>query len=423
MSGVTGRVRGGAQRAATWFAIAMGVTIPMSVAADHVVMALFVIATLVAWRFDRVVEAVRRVPAFTVAAALFGLMLLGGLWGAGTGADFAHYLGKYKEVAFVALWAPCFTDPRHRARAWQALLGMLLVTLLASYASALHLVEIRGVDRGPENPTVFKNQITHNLLMAFAAFLFVMKAIEPKPAWRRWLYAAAALAASLNVLVMVRGRTGYLVLVVLALYTVFTQLRWRGRLAMIGVLVAAAVALFEASPLFHSRIDQALQEAGQWRPGQGAENSSIGERLDFYTTTFALIREHPLTGVGTGGFARAYAAKVAGTGVRESNNPHNQFLLITAQLGIAGLLLFTGWLAAAWWLARGLATSFERYAARGLVLAMATGCLFNSLLLDHTEGMLFCWLTAVLFAGHPRLQPVGVGAAREIDAGERVGQG
>jgi len=30
---------------------------------------------------------------------------------------------------------------------------------------------------------------------------------------------------------------------------------------------------------------------------------------------------------------------------------------------------------------------------------MAIGSLFNSLLLDHTEGLLFAWLTGVLFAG------------------------
>jgi hypothetical protein len=31
---------------------------------------------------------------------------------------------------------------------------------------------------------------------------------------------------------------------------------------------------------------------------------------------------------------------------------------------------------------------------------MAVGCLFNSWLMDHTEGLLFAWLTGVLFAGH-----------------------
>jgi len=37
--------------------------------------------------------------------------------------------------------------------------------------------------------------------------------------------------------------------------------------------------------------------------------------------------------------------------------------------------------------------------ALGLLLAMIVGCLFNSWLMDHTEGLLYAWLTGVLFAG------------------------
>jgi uncharacterized membrane protein YccC len=37
--------------------------------------------------------------------------------------------------------------------------------------------------------------------------------------------------------------------------------------------------------------------------------------------------------------------------------------------------------------------------ARGLVLTIAVGCLFNSLLLDHTEGLFFAWGLGVLFGG------------------------
>jgi hypothetical protein len=32
---------------------------------------------------------------------------------------------------------------------------------------------------------------------------------------------------------------------------------------------------------------------------------------------------------------------------------------------------------------------------------MVVGCLFNSLLLDHAEGLFFVWLSGVLFAAVP----------------------
>ena len=35
----------------------------------------------------------------------------------------------------------------------------------------------------------------------------------------------------------------------------------------------------------------------------------------------------------------------------------------------------------------------------GLLLAIVVACLFNSMLLDHTEGLFYAWLTGVLFGG------------------------
>jgi O-antigen ligase len=49
------------------------------------------------------------------------------------------------------------------------------------------------------------------------------------------------------------------------------------------------------------------------------------------------VREHPWLGGGTRGFVTAYRDKVRGTGLPEANNPHNQYLLTAAQLGLVGL--------------------------------------------------------------------------------------
>jgi O-antigen ligase len=127
--------------------------------------------------------------------------------------------------------------------------------------------------------------------------------------------------------------------------------------------------------------------------------SSVGARLDFYRNSLAILREHPLAGTGTGGFAKAYADRVRGTEAYVTRNPHNEYLLIATQVGIAGFLalLYLFWMQ--WRLAPRLPSPLECQLARGLVLMMAAGCLFNSLLLDHTEGLLYAWLTGLLFAG------------------------
>ncbi|MGH8698598.1 MAG: hypothetical protein ACREVS_19080, partial [Burkholderiales bacterium] len=52
-----------------------------------------------------------------------------------------------------------------------------------------------------------------------------------------------------------------------------------------------------------------------------------------------------------------------------------------------------------WRLAPRLPLPHEQVLARGVVLTIAVGCVFNSLLLDHTEGLFFAWGLGVLFGG------------------------
>jgi len=114
------------------------------------------------------------------------------------------------------------------------------------------------------------------------------------------------------------------------------------------------------------------------------------------------VRDHPLAGSGTGSFAKAYAEKTRGTGVDQPGNPHNEYLLVAIQTGLIGLalLLYLFW--QHWRLAPRLAMPFDTHLARGLLLTIAVGCLFNSLLLDHSEGLLFAWMTGLLYSSLDR---------------------
>jgi len=80
-------------------------------------------------------------------------------------------------------------------------------------------------------------------------------------------------------------------------------------------------------------------------------------------------------------------------------HPHNEYLLMTAQLGVAGLVALLALFWVPWRLAPRLPLPHEQVLARGVVLTIAVGCVFNSLLLDHTEGLFFAWGLGVLFGG------------------------
>jgi len=146
-------------------------------------------------------------------------------------------------------------------------------------------------------------------------------------------------------------------------------------------------------------------ELESWRPGVAARDSSSGLRIEFYRNTLEIIAEHPVAGVGTGGFPAAYAARVRGTDMLATHNPHNEYLHIAAQLGLIGLAAMVLMLVVQWRVARRLPSALESGLARGLVLAMTLGCLFNSMLLDHAEGLFYAWLGGLLYAGLPQSRP------------------
>jgi O-antigen ligase len=125
-------------------------------------------------------------------------------------------------------------------------------------------------------------------------------------------------------------------------------------------------------------------------------NSSSGLRMGFYQNSIQIIKKNPLFGVGTGGFPAAYQAQVAADpGLKVTPNPHNQYLLMWAEIGLVGLILFLYFLGSAWRLSMRLPFD-DRCMIQGLVLLFSMGSLFNSLLLDAGEGRFYCTLLALL---------------------------
>jgi O-antigen ligase len=82
-----------------------------------------------------------------------------------------------------------------------------------------------------------------------------------------------------------------------------------------------------------------------------------------------------------------------------SENPHNEYLMVAVQLGLAGLALMLWLFLVQWRKAALLSGGFERSAARGLVLLILAASMVTSTLIDHTEGLFYVWMSALLFAG------------------------
>lgn len=402
-----GPVAKSADAVARWSAIGLGFSIPIATAIDNVLAATLLLGWLVAGRYRESLQALRANPVAQLTLALYALLLLGALHGVAPVSDRLSALGKYKDLVYVAIFLPLFRDELTKRRALVGFGAAMLLTLALSYAISWGApVDFAPPESTPDNPMVFKLHITQNVLMAFAALLFATAARYQRGTKLRWCFAVLSLLAIYNVLFMVQGRTGHLVLGVLLVFYFADWLGWKG--FAFGLLISSllAVLAFHDSQAFRDRALKAHAEYQFWQSGgeindAGGGEDSVGIRMRWYETGTEIVAERPLIGVGTGGFRHAYAAKRSDDAGGVARTPHNEYLALAIQLGLSGALFLLYLFYRQWRLARFLPDVGEQALARGLILTMATGCVFNSLLLDHTEGLLFAWLSALLFARLP----------------------
>lgn len=393
-----------------WSSIAIGASVPVSIALDNVLLAVALLAWLVGLQYRDKLQQAWANPVYRAALLLFVLLLAGTLYGNPAPGDAKLFLLKYLDLALIPVLGWAFLRTRERGTALYVLAGALLLILLLSYALKAGLTPKEFWLHGtPESPVVFKSRLTHNILMAFATFLFAWLACAAKTRGAKLGWGLLGVLSAINVTLMVEGATGYVLLAALALLFGWQQLRFRGVgiTIVLGLIIAATLSMVPGP--FQSRAGQILQELEQESADRPA-STSTGFRMEFYRNTLTLIEKNPLFGTGTGSFPAAYAELVRNSGQNSSRNPHNEFMLITVQTGLIGLAAFLWLLWQQWRLAPQLPTPIERGLAQGLVLMMSIICMLNSALLDHTEGLLYAWLTALLYAGLP-VRPQATGGS------------
>ncbi|MBA0159649.1 MULTISPECIES: O-antigen ligase family protein [Pectobacterium] len=304
---------------------------------------------------------------------------------------------KYKKLLYVLPLALFFVLHSAQSKALFSgfLLGNGLVLVLSMAGGLFHLFP-EHID--PANPTVFKLQITHNFFMAMAVFLWLERARISQGSGRIG-YLLLALAACCNILFMVQGRVGYIALIAGIGAWALLSLKPRQALLAIGSGVVVICLLFTIPNRAAERITlgvHEIQNCLQQKTGDAysACDSSMGQRTAFILQATQLIEQAPLLGNGAGSFW--YHNPETGYSV---NNPHNQYLLETIQNGAVGLIIFLLWMAifaiAAW-----KQPPREKSIFITLLVIYLSGNLFNSFLLDSTEGHLFVILTALLLAKH-----------------------
>ena len=278
-------------------------------------------------------------PGFLACAAVIAI---GAFYGPASWHDSMSALIGWRRLLLLPLALAVFDDPAAK----RMLLTVLTLTCVAATLFAFYGIPAGLPMKG--HGVVFGTYTTQAAAFSLVVAGCVAALMCPQAfaghrllGDRRILAVVIALLAA-DIALILPGRSGYVDLTVMpvVLVTLLAPGGWRAKAAAgLGVLVCLGVVL-AAIPNVRARIAQAVTEIAT--VDQAAAGTSLGQRVVMWRTTVRMVHDHPLFGVGTGGFLDGYRPYVQGVGWKdfESGDPHSQYLKILGEQGIVGLAAF-----------------------------------------------------------------------------------
>ncbi|MDO9106840.1 MAG: O-antigen ligase family protein [Methylovulum sp.] len=358
------------------------ICIYFSTALSSILSVLVIVLWLCSGQFMVLPATLKKYPVAAWSMLLYVYFICASAYGTASKAEVIYTLTKYIEFFFIPLLVVFFTMEPQRNRAWKAIIAASVITLLGSYLMYFGLLgDIKQLDPS------FKSRITHSILIAFFAFFCLHNIYAGKT--YRLAYSLLFIGSAYNIFFIVSGRTGQLIFIALILLFALQKLD-RKKLALTVVLLSIFLVGFACFSDKAGRLYEGIANTeAYFQPIPEQTDSSMGLRYTFWRNSLKLIAEKPWFGQGTGGFIGAYQRVAENT--PPTKNPHNEFLRITVELGLVGLLVYSGFLFSQFYYAYRLPDN-EKYLAQGVLITLLITSLFNSPFLDHTEGHWFAVL-------------------------------
>jgi len=368
---------------------ALILSIPFSTSIAIIITGILLAIWLLSAQFLTLPALLKNNPIAVCAMLLLALFFIGISYSSATVNEALSICSKYRELFLLIVLLPFLSIQRHREWAFTAFITGAIATLCVSYAMWFDLIP------RPLYAATLKGIITHSIMVSFFAFFSANKIIQAKKKSMKIVWAFILLLTLHNLFFVAMGRTGQFIGLSLAILFCFQHLNKKQTLIILVVFTLFLVYFIKYSSVAF-RVTEGIANVMHYNPNKPETESSMGRRLTFWKNTVRLIEEKPWLGHGTGSFKAEYQ-RIAPSREIMTVNPHNAFLYITAQLGIPGFLAFIGFLGSLYECLNKL-PSEDKMLAQGLLVSFIITCLFNTPILDHTEGHWYISLIALLYA-------------------------
>lgn len=372
------------------FAVAFAFFLPLSTTFSDICFTAAVFLSVLAGPLQQKFAIIKRTPVSYLFIALFLFLFIGMSYSRLPFSEAFDFFSKYDKLLFAVLLLPLFAEEKWRKYAIYAFLAAMIITLLLSYSKYFGWTNYKA--KFQDSSSVFRNHIEQNFLMAFAAYFLALQLTVQKRF--RWLIAILLVLALGDTLFISEGRSGYLLVVILMGLFVWQTLRWRGLFFGIFAMLILLLSAYFASDVFSSRVQALVADWSQYMKGN-LWTTSVGQRVSYDKASLEIIKQHPVFGIGTGSFSNEFH-RLNPLATVASDNPHNEYFNIATQLGLPGLLVLLLMFSVILYDSRNLPLYYRRL-VRAVTIAIMIGSLFNSWIMDTTEGHFFVYFVIVCF--------------------------
>ena len=300
----------------------------------------------------------RRIAQHARWPALLSMTLVYGLhlgWGLGQGrlADPALGQDLVLQLPFVllpgAFWLLPAWRVAHVRTLWLLLLGCCLAA--ATHATVNYLRHYAEIDQLYAESRAMPTQPDHirfSLLISMAVLAGAVLVFSQQLSARLRLATGVGIVLLFLFQHLLAARTGIITLYAGGILWLgwlgWRQRRWKALLLTIGLVAGLGYACLHLFPTLQNKIGNTLFDADQLTSADAANHMPVTGRLFSYEVAWAIIRRHPVAGVGKVGLGEAVAWQYGYQFPKIEPDhyllPHNQFLYNLAAYGVAGLLVF-----------------------------------------------------------------------------------
>lgn len=411
------RVRSAALTAGQWCAVASLFVVPLNKPATNAALILSLILSLLGNEARQRWSTAARSP-IVLGALLWWLVLALSAVHTWYDTSVLPLTGSYTWVCWYPLvLGSLLQTPPWRRRALVAFALAVGAVLLISCGMDLGLIPQRALtDSEPAmRNTVFKEYTQQGLALLVFGSMALAAAVDTPSTRRKAFFSAAALLALINIVVMLESRTTYVTLVPLLVYWGWRilakgRMRWR-YIATVCSLIVAVPAIVWFTPPVRERLVVSIAHEMQLYADQRSPTSA-GIRLELWRRTLPIIATAPVFGHGLHQWAPLYRQSIEGLPNFDAflmGHPHQEMLLILAEQGAAGLLVYLLLLVALARYIRRL-NPVPRDIYTCILLIYLTAGLANGLWADFSHRHLFILLLACMPPVEQRRSPQEVQA-------------